>query len=408
MKLVYQKPSSELLDGFLIALLVTFGVCYTQGLFVMVFVLAFRLLLAAKTNYGISVPLFGLWLIMLMILIDIEGMRIGDSEQFSIPYNSAVFLCAIMVQLILMHYQGDIIKVIKVGTIFASLMAGMSILSSEYSMLMYRWGDFIAGHSGYRLGISSDINPNVIAWSFGFLALLAIFMFICDKSLLLLAVCVFDLLIVFFTGSKNGLILALLPVLYYGIKMVKKVNIKALFLIAIGIVFFWVAIHQSPVLYTLIGKRIDSALFTIGFNDGAGLSGDVVDVSSTEKRLDMIGFARKMFLEKPVLGWGIGAFAVYSGFGYYCHNNYMEILVSGGIVLFLIYYIPILLVGSKIFTMEKGKEKDLALILLLTIFIMDFSTVNFYSNLIFLLRTVVLYEVVMWNQKGKVITHEEI
>lgn len=122
----------------------------------------------------------------------------------------------------------------------------------------------------------------------------------------------------------------------------------------------------------------------------------------------MIGFARKMFLEKPVLGWGIGAFAVYSGFGYYCHNNYMEILVSGGIVLFLIYYIPILLVGSKIFTMEKGKEKDLALILLLTIFIMDFSTVNFYSNLIFLLRTVVLYEVVMWNQKGKVITHEEI
>ena len=86
----------------------------------------------------------------------------------------------------------------------------------------------------------------------------------------------------------------------------------------------------------------------------------------------------------------------------------MEILVSGGIVLFLIYYIPILLVGSKIFTMEKGKEKDLALILLLTIFIMDFSTVNFYSNLIFLLRTVVLYEVVMWNQKGKVITHEEI
>ena len=79
MKLVYQKPSSELLDGFLIALLVTFGVCYTQGLFVMVFVLAFRLLLAAKTNYGISVPLFGLWLIMLMILIDIEGRRIGDS-----------------------------------------------------------------------------------------------------------------------------------------------------------------------------------------------------------------------------------------------------------------------------------------------------------------------------------------
>ena len=43
MKLVYQKPSSELLDGFLIALLVTFGVCYTQGLFVMVFVLAFAI-----------------------------------------------------------------------------------------------------------------------------------------------------------------------------------------------------------------------------------------------------------------------------------------------------------------------------------------------------------------------------
>ena len=101
MKLVYQKPSSELLDGFLIALLVTFGVCYTQGLFVMVFVLAFRLLLAAKTNYGISVPLFVLWLIMLMILINVEGLRIGDSEHFLLARMDSRLIIHVIINLVI-------------------------------------------------------------------------------------------------------------------------------------------------------------------------------------------------------------------------------------------------------------------------------------------------------------------
>ena len=374
MQLEYKKPSSELLDGFLIALLIVFEVCYSEALLMMVFVFIFRLLLTNKVNKNkLFISSFTLWCILLMTVINIEGLRVSTRDQFSLLYNTVTFICIILVQLILLQYQGNFLNVIEKSAVIASMMAGVYILFMEYHMLAYRWKDFISGNSGYRLGISSNINPNSIAWAFGILALLTIY----------------------FT----------IPIFYYGIKTLKKMNIKFLVITSAALVMLWIAIHELPVLYTLIGRRIDSALFTIGFNDGSG--GNVIDAGSTEKRLDMVNVAIKMFADKPILGWGIGAFAIYSGFGYYCHNNYMEVLVSGGIVLFLLYYIPIIILSLKSLYMVSGPKKDLAIMLLITVFLLDFSTVNFYSNIVFLIRMAIIFELAIWNQKGKE-TNEEV
>lgn len=406
MQLEYKKPSSELLDGFLIALLIVFEVCYSEALLMMVFVFIFRLLLTNKLNKNkLFISSFTLWYILLMMVINIEGLRVSTGDQFSLLYNTTTFICVILVQLILMQYQGNFLNVIEKSAVIASIMAGVYILFKEYHMLVYRWKDFISGNSGYRLGISSNINPNSIAWAFGILALLTIYFTIQKRSILLFFVYVWELVIILFTGSKNGLLLALIPIFYYGIKTLKKMNIKFLVITSVALVMLWIAIHELPILYTLIGRRIDSALFTIGFNDGSG--GNVIDAGSTEKRLDMVNVAIKMFSDKPILGWGIGAFAIYSGFGYYCHNNYMEVLVSGGIVLFLFYYIPILILSLKSLCMVSGPKKDLAIMLLITVFLLDFSTVNFYSNIVFLIRIAVIFELAIWNQKGKE-TNEEV
>ena len=111
-------------------------------------------------------------------------------------------------------------------------------------------------------------------------------------------------------------------------------------------------------------------------------------MGSTEKRIEMIGEAINMYWEKPIFGWGIGAFAKYSGYGYYCHNNFFEILVSGGLILFIIYYSFIFLKAFQIFFMRKGNKKDLAIMLCISVFLLDISTVNFYSNIIFYFRTI--------------------
>ena len=405
MPLEYRKPSFELLDGFLIAILIVLEVCYSQAFLIMIFVLAFRLSLTnGIRRKKVFISYFTLWYILLMMITNIEGLRISTRVQFSLLYNTTTFVCIILVQLLLLQYHGNFLGVIEKSAVISSILAGVYILLREYNMLAYRWKDFISGNSGYRLGISSNINPNSIAWAFGILALLTIYFTIQKKSISLFAAYVWELIIILFTGSKNGLILALIPVLYYGIKTLKKMNIKFLIITGAALVMLWIAIHELPVLYTLIGRRIDSALFTIGFNDGVG--NNVIDEGSTEKRLDMIGVAFKMFSEKPILGWGIGAFAIYSGFGYYCHNNYMEILVSGGIVLFLFYYIPIVILLVKTLYMVSGPKKDLAIMLLMTVFLLDFSTVNFYSNIIFLSRIAIIFELATWNQKGKEINEE--
>lgn len=186
MQLEYKKPSSELLDGFLIALLIVFEVCYSEALLMMAFVFIFRLLLTNKVNKNkLFISSFTLWYILLMMVINIEGLRVSTRDQFSLLYNTTTFICVILVQLILLQYQGNFLNVIEKSAVIASIMAGVYILFKEYHMLVYRWKDFISGNSGYRLGISSNINPNSIAWAFGILALLTIYFTIQKKSILL-------------------------------------------------------------------------------------------------------------------------------------------------------------------------------------------------------------------------------
>lgn len=71
----------------------------------------------------------------------------------------------------------------------------------------------------------------------------------------------------------------------------------------------------------------------------------------------MMETAWKMFSQKPILGWGWNAFAILAGYGYYCHNNYLEIMVSMGIVGFLIYYaMPMTLLAGSIMQTDKNKR----------------------------------------------------
>ena len=52
----------------------------------------------------------------------------------------------------------------------------------------------------------------------------------------------------------------------------------------------------------------------------------------------MRNLGRKWFLERPIFGWGLDAFTQLSPYETYSHNNFIEILVSSGIVGFLFYY----------------------------------------------------------------------
>lgn len=399
----YRILTSEEIDGIIMGLILILEVCCSKTLVIMIPVLIVRYLILLKNLSGkFAINSSTLWLFLVFIITTINGMRLPNNEsEFSFLYNMTTFACIILMQMLLLQYEGKILSIIEVAVIVSALVIGTYILTVEYNMLLYRWEDILTGNSGYRLGVSSNINPNTITWTFGILALFTIVFALSERKVFYFLLYVFELLIIFLTGSKNGLLLALIPIIVYGIDALKEINIRVIASIMIFVIIVWILIHSLSVLYTLIGKRIDSMLYTIGLSNNIKTITAGIDMSSTEKRIRMIVAAAEMFWEKPILGWGIGAFARTAGFGYYCHNNYMEILVSSGILVFIIYYVYLGICFFKALYMKKCKKKDIAIMLFLSLALLDFSTVNFYSNVIFYVRTILMLEIVTWHRNAE-------
>lgn len=377
------------LDGLLISLVLFAELCFDgKALFLTPLIFLFRIALIKKLYMDSSY----LWLFIIMLYTTVLGMVVpNNSDNFSVWYNWAVFLNLFFICILIFQYTTiqQFMRLLKNIVILSSLLNGVYILSHEYKVIISRLPDYMIGRCGYRLGGNMGINSNNIAWLFGLLALFTIYFFIEEKNWMMLLLYFFQLIIIFFTGSKNGILMAIIPIIYYGIKSLKKLNLMACVLIIVLLVILWNMIQNIPLLYTLIGSRIDQFLFAIGINQMS--SNSVIDVSSTLKRMDMIKSAKQMFWEKPIFGWGIGAFAKYSGYGYYCHNNYMELLVSGGIVGFIIYYGYIIRRFLQYLFSHKNKYGDLIYILLISIIIIDMGTVNFYSRISLYLRILVMF-----------------
>lgn len=377
------------LDGLLISLVLFAELCFDgKALFLTPLIFLFRIALIKKLYMDSSY----LWLFIMMLYTTVLGMVVpNNSDNFSVWYNWAVFLNLFFICILIFQYTTiqQFMRLLKNIVILSSLLNGVYILSHEYKVIISRLPDYMLGRCGYRLGGNMGINSNNIAWLFGLLALFTIYFFIEEKNWMMLLLYFFQLIIIFFTGSKNGILMAIIPIIYYGIKSLKKLNLMACVLIIVLLVILWNMIQNIPLFYALIGSRIDQFLFAIGINQMS--SNSVIDVSSTLKRMDMIKNAKQMFWEKPIFGWGIGAFAKYSGYGYYCHNNYMELLVSGGIVGFIIYYGYIIRRFLQYLFSHKNKYGDLIYILLISIIIIDMGTVNFYSRISLYLRILFMF-----------------
>ena len=177
----------------------------------MIPVLLVRYMFIARKKRRVVVNYTSIWLIMMLLLTTINGIRLQkNASQFSILYNTSTFLIVLFIQMIFQQYKGEFLGILKVAVIVAALMAGSYIFAREINMLMYRWKDFLSGNSGYRLGVSSNINPNTITWTFGMLALFTIIFAIDEKKWRLFVLYAGELVVIFFTGSKNGLVLAFL------------------------------------------------------------------------------------------------------------------------------------------------------------------------------------------------------
>jgi O-antigen ligase len=145
------------------------------------------------------------------------------------------------------------------------------------------------------------------------------------------------------TGSRKTLfVLALIPLMWliqvFSQGLSKK-NLKKIALL-LGIIGIF-AISAGPFVWssfveTATYKRLIQG--TAGFDDSANI------------RKEMISDGFDLWQKKPLLGYGISQYRFESVYDTYSHNNYIELLVSGGLVALISYY------GVLVFLLFKGRK----------------------------------------------------
>ena len=137
----------------------------------------------------------------------------------------------------------------------------------------------------------------------------------------------------FLSGSRTAFLLLIL----IGVGMLflnAKNKILATGIIAVFVVGMYLLVMNVEPLYNVLGERLESLIINL-------MGGDTAE-GSFDTRAEMIKVGWKAFLERPIFGYGLGgSFLIYEealNTYTYAHNNFIETLLNGGLVGFLIYY----------------------------------------------------------------------
>lgn len=106
--------------------------------------------------------------------------------------------------------------------------------------------------------------------------------------------------------------------------------------------------------------------------------------SSTNIRSAMIVDGLNLWKEKPLLGYGVNQYRYKSVYNTYSHNNYIELLASGGLIVFVTYYgiLFLLLVKAR---RIRGQAKALVVFSIMLLLVWDITMVSYASKINWLL-----------------------
>ena len=102
----------------------------------------------------------------------------------------------------------------------------------------------------------------------------------------------------------------------------RRILILGIVLILVPIVMYYTVMTWDA-LYYVLGRRLEP--FFAGLSNRNFGEVDVV-------RFEMIKVGIDLFAKRPFLGYGIGSYRLVAGFNTYAHNNYIELLVSIGLI----------------------------------------------------------------------------
>lgn len=240
--------------------------------------------------------------------------------------------------------------------------------------LAFSWADSVSSYKFFGIEVITA-GSNGIAYFSAIAFLLSSYLFFIkgNKCIYLF----YDLLfvcIILLTGSRKGifiLVIGFVCLINILSKHVKKVPyIIVAIMIAISIYFLS---QNIPLLYEIMGSRLNELFNLI-------LKKQVSD-SSINTRMRLIEMAIAFAKEHPIFGYGLDAFRILGPWGIITDNNYLEIIVSSGIVGFIIYYSYIIFVLRDYFLLKnKSKICKLFFIIFILNLIIEYGSVTYFER----------------------------
>lgn len=190
---------------------------------------------------------------------------------------------------------------------------------------------------------------------------------------------------VMLTGSRKGIIMLVIAILVINMVGGSRKLIKTVMITSASAIAIYILIMNVPVLYNIIGIRVENLIVLL--TEGSTTEGSL----NSRQALTEIGMG--YIVQKPWVGYGFDCFKLISGMngqgkvavgtvGYYSHNNYIELLFGGGIVGFILYYVPIFVLFVKL---VKRRSQDACSAYLLAIFVakhaVEYAYVSYYARL---------------------------
>lgn len=317
----------------------------------------------------------------------------AESRSTAIERSRGVML--IMIGFILLYEY--IKQTRKPEIIIYAVIVGTTALSIYFFSLYGISGIIVAILQGTsRIGWQIN-NVNMVAnsMSVGIVAIIGVALLYRKKTVLILLVPITVVLLA--TGSRTATLSTFCGVIITIICYIRsQKNASSRFVNFLGALFFviviWLVLRSIPS-FQEITLRVENSINILTGRDM------LIKESSTQSRLDYIEAGWALFLKSPIWGNGIGCagYAIYSGDRLtYLHNNYIELLASGGIIGFLLFYIPYITAVkrhyNRIFRYRDTEYTQMiSFSLLVTKLVAHIGTVVYYSKIEYLLLVLWIY-----------------
>lgn len=227
-----------------------------------------------------------------------------------------------------------------------------------------------------RLGDAIHYNSNDVGNKAAIAAIVSLCLFKNSQKInkVYLACFISLSIITVFSGSRKSLIAIILTiVMLYTIGLENKKNIVfGIIGMAVAFVIGYHLLMNNEVLYATMGRRLESMVDVI-FHGGS-------EKSSIDLRYKYMNAAIDLIKQSPILGVGLGNFAIVSGIGRYCHNDYLEVACSYGILGAIVYYFNYFVLLSKLIGYKGKNELDNSCIIILVVLLVNFFTMVMYTS----------------------------